>query len=117
MELFGGWIRSTHAQASVRGGRCSLANPSADLNTRFTRQNSVSGKPDGSRSRFRGYFHQLQELKRQYPHIKILISLEGDPRDFAKDAQVENRTAFVASCLTSSYADIFLHGIRKPGYL
>ncbi|MGC1422472.1 MAG: glycosyl hydrolase family 18 protein [Terracidiphilus sp.] len=104
-----------YAQASVRGGRCSLANPSADLNTRFTRQNSVSGKPDGSRSRFRGYFHQLQELKRQYPHIKILISLEGDPRDFAKDAQVENRTAFVASCVDIFLRGHFSHGIRKPG--
>jgi len=104
-----------YAQASVRGGRCSLAYPDADLNTRFIRQNSVNGKPDRARSRFRGYFHQLQELKRQYPHLKILISLEGDPRDFAEDAQPENRTAFVASCVDMFLRGHFSHGVRKPG--
>lgn len=104
-----------YAQASVRGGRCSLAEPSADLDKRFARQNSVNGKPDRARSRFRGYFHQLQELKRQYPRLKILISLEGDPRDFAQDAQAENRAAFVASCVDMFLRGHFSHGIRKPG--
>ena len=99
-----------YAQGAVRGGRCSLADPGADLSTRFTRQNSVNGKSDNPRSPFRGYFHQLAELKHRYPHLKMLISLEGDARDFALDAQPENRKAFVASCV-----DIFLRGHFAPG--
>jgi chitinase len=104
-----------YAQGSVRGGRCSLAYPDADLDTRFTGENSVNGKPDRARSRFRGYFHQLQELKRQFPHLKILISLEGDPRDFALDAQPENRAAFIASCVDMYLRGHFAPGVRKPG--
>jgi chitinase len=104
-----------YAQASVRGGRCSLADRDADLAARFTRENSVSGKSDGAHSRFRGYIHQLQELKRRYPHLKILISLEGDPRDFAKDAEPENRAAFVRSCVDTFLRGHFSRGIREPG--
>ena len=99
-----------YSQGSVRDGHCALADPDADLNIRFTRVNSVSGIADSPTSRFRGYFHQLEELKFRYPHLKLLISLEGDAKDFAWDAQPENRTAFVASCV-----DIFLRGHFAPG--
>ena len=37
----------------------------------------MNGRRDNPRSPFRGYFHQLKELKLRYPHLKILISLEG----------------------------------------
>jgi chitinase len=99
-----------YAQGSVRNGRCALADPAADLRIGFTRQNSVNGKSDAPTSRFRGYFHQLTELKHRYPHLKLLISLEGEARDFAEDAQPENRQAFVASCI-----DVFLRGHFAPG--
>jgi chitinase len=104
-----------YAQGSVRNGQCSLADPGADLNTMFTRENSVSGKPDDPASPFRGHFHQLEQLKRLYPHLKILISLEGDPRDFAQDARPENRIAFVASCVDIFLRGHFAPGISKPG--
>lgn len=99
-----------YSQASVKDGRCSIADPNADLNTAYTSGNSVSGKPDNPAAPFRGYFHQLRELKRRYPHLKILISLEGAPAGFAADAKPENRVAFVASCV-----DIFLRGHYAPG--
>ena len=54
-----------YSQAAVQGGRCSLANPDADLNTVYTVRNSVSGRRDSLLSPFRGHFHQLQELKRR----------------------------------------------------
>lgn len=101
-----------YAHASVKGGRCSVGDPRADLDTVYTSRNSVDGSSDDPASRFRGYFHQLKELKRRYPKLKILISLEGAPADFRQDASPEHRRAFVASCV-----DIFLRGRFGPGIL
>ena len=103
-----------YSQGSVRNGRCSLADSDADLSARFTRKNSVNGRSDNPTSRFRGYFHQLEELKRRYPHLKMLISLEGEAQDFAQDAQPENRRAFVASCVETFLRGHFAPGISKP---
>lgn len=98
-----------YAHASVKGGRCSVGDPRADLETTYTSGNSVDGSSDDPRSPFRGYFHQLKELKQRYPKLKILISLEGAPADFREDASPERRRAFVASCI-----DIFLRGHLGP---
>ena len=94
-----------YAQAFVRDGHCSIADPNADLNYAFTADSSVTGAPDDPNASLRGYFHQLMELKRLYPKVKILISLEGRAADFAADAQSEQREAFVASCV-----DLFVKG-------
>src|SRR5262249_32137251 len=75
-----------YAQGFVSNGRCSVADPKADLNTAYTAENSVSGEPDDPASPFKGYFHQLKELKKRYPRLKILISLEGAAAGFAHDA-------------------------------
>lgn len=104
-----------YSQGAVRDGRCSLADPDADLRVRFTRQNSVNGKSDGRYSRFRGYFHQIEELKHRYPHLKFLISLEGEAKDFAEDAQPENRKAFVTSCVDTFLRGHFARGVSRPG--
>ena len=56
--------------------------------------NSVNGRPDNPHSPFRGYFHQLKELKLRYPRLKILISLEGAPAGFMEGAKPQNRRAF-----------------------
>lgn len=103
------------ANASVQGGHCSLADTNADLNTTYTAETSVDGKADDPASPFRGYFHQLQELKRRYPKLKILMSLQGKASDFAQDAQPENRAAFVASCVNIFLRGQFAQGIGKPG--
>lgn len=99
-----------YAQGFVTNGRCSVADPNADLNFSFNAQQSVDGIADTASRPFRGYLHQLQLLKRSYPHLRILISLEGKASDFAFDAQPENRQAFVASCV-----DLFLKGHLAPG--
>jgi chitinase len=99
-----------YAQAFVTDGHCSVADPNADLGTTYAAWNSVNGRADNPASGFRGYFHQLQELKQRYPHLKILISLEGRASSFADDAKPENRRAFVASCV-----DRFLRGNLAPG--
>jgi chitinase len=104
-----------YAQGFVSSGKCSVADPKADLNTTYTAANSVSGHPDDPASPFRGYFHQLRELKRRYPHLKILISLEGNAAGFAQDAKPENRRAFVASCVDTFLRGNFTPGIHEPG--
>jgi chitinase len=104
-----------YAQGFVSGGKCSVADPKADLNTIYTAANSVSGEPDDPSSPFRGYFHQLRELKKRYPHLKILISLEGAAAGFAEDAKPENRKAFVASCVDTFIHGNFAPGIHEPG--
>src|SRR5580698_7562058 len=45
-----------YAQGFVSDGKCSVADPHADLDTTYTAENSVSGKPDDPASSFRGYF-------------------------------------------------------------
>lgn len=104
-----------YASASVKNGRCSLADPVADLQTPYNAENSVNGQADDPQSAFNGYFHQLQELKRKYPRLKVLISLEGRASDFAADAQPENRAAFVKSCVDRYLRGQFADGIREPG--
>ncbi len=99
-----------YAQGFVTGGHCSVADPNADLNLTFTAANSVDGTPDSPTSPFRGDLHQFAELKRLYPRLKLLISLEGRASDFAADAQPANRAAFVRSCV-----DLFLRGNLAPG--
>jgi chitinase len=103
-----------YASASVKNGRCSLADPIADLEAPYTAQNSVDGSADNPASAFRGYFHQLEELKRKYPRLKLLISLEGRASDFAIDAQPENRVAFVTSCVNLYLRGEFADGVKKP---
>jgi chitinase len=104
-----------YSQTAVKDGRCSIADPDADLNTTYTRDNSVSGKPDDPAAPFRGYFHQLKELKKRYPHLKILISLEGSSSNFVEDAKPENRRTFVASCVDTFLRGHFGPGIVEPG--
>lgn len=104
-----------YAHASVKDGRCSVADPRADLEATYTSTNSVDGTPDDPASPFRGYFHQLKEMKTRNPKLKILISLEGAPADFREDASPEHRREFVASCVDIFLRGRFAEGIVEPG--
>lgn len=104
-----------YAQGFVTGGHCSIADRNADLDHAFNAADSVDGKRDDPASPFRGHFHQLAELKQAYPHLKVLISLEGRAADFAFDAQPENRQAFVASCVDLFLKGNFAAGVTVPG--
>ena len=99
-----------YAQGFVTSGRCSVADPNADLNMTFSAADSVTGTSDDPNQPFRGNLHQLLELKRRYPKLKVLLSLEGQARDFAADAQPSARDAFVRSCV-----DLFVRGHLAPG--
>lgn len=104
-----------YAQAFIVDGHCSVADPNADLQHPYTAETSVDGTadapgPPAPGAPMRGEFHQLQELQHRYPHIRMLISLEGKPSAFVDAAQPEKRAAFVASCI-----DMFLRGNLAPG--
>lgn len=102
-----------YSQGAVSAGHCSIAYPKADTDFTFTAETSVDGTTDVGV--FRGNFHQLEELKRANPRLKILISLEGKASSFAEDALPQNRYVFVASCVDTFLRGRFAPGVVKPG--
>ena len=104
-----------YSQGHVAAGQCVIADPVADLSRIFSADNSVDGTADAADASLRGNFHQLQELKKLYPNVKLLISLEGNAELFAEAAQPENRHAFVASCIERFIKGKFADGIEAPG--
>jgi chitinase len=99
-----------YAQGFVTNGRCSIADPNADLHYSFSAAQSVDGIADRPTQPLRGNLNQLLKLKRRFPALKLVLSLEGHAADFAHDAQPENRKAFVASCV-----DLVINGNLAPG--
>ncbi len=104
-----------YAQGFVTGGHCSIADPNADLQMAFSAADSVTGVADDPSRPFRGNLHQLVELKRRYPKVKVVLSLEGQARDFAADAQPATRDAFVRSCVDLFLRGHLASGIEAPG--
>jgi chitinase len=104
-----------YSQAHIVDNRCAVADPVADLTYSFAADDSVDGTADTPEIPLRGNFHQLQELKRLYPRLKILISLEGNPDVFVKAAQPENRIAFVNSCVQQFIQGKIPGGINAAG--
>lgn len=104
-----------YAQGFIVNARCAVADPHADMQFTYTQANSVDGSADDPASPLRGSFHQLQELKKLYPRLKILISLEGKAAGFAEAAKPENRAAFVASCIDTFVRGHFAAGVHAPG--
>src|SRR5208337_4342669 len=104
-----------YSQGHIAGSQCTIANPSYDLNYSFSADNSVDSTADTPEMPLRGNFHQLQELKRLYPHLKILISLEGTADVFVEAAQPANRHSFIASCIQRFIKGKFADGVEAPG--
>ncbi len=104
-----------YAQGFVTGGRCSVADPNADINYTYSAAQSVDGVADAAGQTFRGSYNQMLKLKRLNPKLKVLISLEGRAPDFAADAQPEARRAFVSSCIDLFIKGKFGEGNERPG--
>ncbi len=99
-----------YAQGNIKDNACIVADPQADLNIPFQAKDSIDGTADAPDSLLRGNFHQLQLLRKRYPNVRILISLEGKRQLFEEAAKPENRVAFVHSCVAR-----FLQGHIAPG--
>ncbi|WP_308190609.1 glycosyl hydrolase family 18 protein [Streptomyces sp. HPF1205] len=80
----------------------------ADYQKTFDGSISVDGSSDTWNQPLAGNFHQLQELKKKYPHLKILLSLGGwtYSKYFSDVAATSaSRQKFVSSCV-----DMFIKG-------
>src|SRR5256885_373026 len=67
-----------YAFGKVTKNRCQVPNPDLELKRAYSAADSVDGNPDSSEANeLRGTFHQLQELKKKFPRLKVLISLGG----------------------------------------
>jgi chitinase len=107
-----------YAFGKVAKARCEVPNPDVEIKRAYTADDSVDGTADSpDPNRIRGTFHQLQELKKKFPKLRILISLGGwaNSEGFSDAAQPANVRDFVRSCV-----DIFIKGnfsqeIHAPG--
>ena len=107
-----------YAFGKVASSRCQVPNPDLELKRSYAAAESVDGTADSSDAhQLRGTFHQLQELKRKFPKLKVLISLGGwaNSEGFSDAAQPANVRAFVQSCVDIFIKGNFAEGIHTPG--
>jgi chitinase len=99
-----------YAQANIKENACIVADPQADMNIAYKAEDSIDGNADAPDALLRGNFHQLQLLRKRYPELRILVSIEGQKSLFEEAAKPQNRVAFVHSCIAR-----FLEGHIAPG--
>jgi len=62
----------------------------------------------------RGNFHQLQELKRLYPRIKVLISIEGNAMRSSKPRNPKIAMLSSPPAFNNSFKAGFADGVEAP---
>jgi chitinase len=110
--------RLDYAFGRVADDQCQLADRETTLDHAYTEAESVDGRADlPGANRLRGAFHQLQELKRRYPRLKVVISFGGwsQSQGFPSAAQPQRVRAFVRSCVRTFIEGNFAPGIHAPG--
>ena len=107
-----------YAFGHVANDQCQIANREVALDHEYDATISVDGSADPSGpNQLRGTFHQLQELKRLYPNLKILISFGGwgQSEGFTSAATPDHLRDFVRSCVQTFIAGHFADGIEGAG--
>lgn len=107
-----------YAFGRVADNQCQIGDREAALNHAYTAMESVDGTADPiGENRLRGTFHQLQELKRHYPDLKIVISFGGwgQSEGFSSAVEPEHLREFVRSCVETFIQGKFASGIEAPG--
>ena len=97
--------------------RCVSFDTYADYQDPVSAAHAVNGVADVSGG-FAGNFHQLQELKKLYPNLKIIVSIGGSqtPASAFRNASLsQNRQAFVKSCVTMYIQGYFGGSLHQPG--
>jgi len=107
-----------YAFGRVADNRCQIADRETALNRAYSAAQSVDGTddPQGD-NQLRGTFHQLQELKRRYPALKVVVSFGGwgQSDGFSGAVQPEHLKEFVQSCVETFIQGRFAPGIEAPG--
>src|SRR5579859_704876 len=107
-----------YAFGRVDGDQCQIADRETALDHAYGAAESVDGTADPvGANRLRGAFHQLQELKRRYPKLKIVISFGGwgQSQGFSSAAEPDHVREFVRSCVHTFIEGNFAPGIHMPG--
>ncbi|WP_327072299.1 glycoside hydrolase family 18 chitinase [Kitasatospora purpeofusca] len=87
-----------YAFGNVQNGKCTIGDAYADYERAYTADQSVDGVADTWDQPLRGSFNQLRELKRLYPHIKVIWSFGGWTWSGGFGQAVQNPAAFAKSC-------------------
>jgi chitinase len=107
-----------YAFGKISNSRCQLFNPELEIKRPFSAADSVDGSADSTDpGKLRGTFHQLQELKKKFPKLKIIISIGGwtNSEGFSDAAQPANRREFARSCIDMFIKGNFTSEIHAPG--
>jgi chitinase len=107
-----------YAFGRVAGNRCAVMNADVAVRHSYSADKSVDGSTDPTgANQLRGSFHQIQELKRQNPKLKVLISLGGwgQSGGFSSAAQPDRVREFVRSCVQTFIAGNFASDIQDAG--
>lgn len=107
-----------YAFGRVADDQCQIADHEASLRHSYSEAESVNGQADpGGPNQLRGTFHQLQELKRRYPKLRVVISFGGwgASGGFSSAAQPDHLRGFVRSCVHTFIEGYFAPGIHAPG--
>ena len=102
-----------YAFGRVVDDRCELDHRTEAIDRAYSATESVSGTADSpAPGTLRGTFHQLQELKREFPKLRIVMSLGGwtGSAGFSSAVRPEQMKKFVHSCV-----DMFIRGNIGPG--
>jgi chitinase len=107
-----------YACGRVAADRCQIGDREAAIEHRYQATDSVNGQadPDGANT-LRGTFHQLQELKKLYPQLRVVISFGGwgASDGFPSAAEPGHVKEFVQSCVHTFIEGYFAPGIHEPG--
>ncbi|MGW4894000.1 glycosyl hydrolase family 18 protein [Kitasatospora sp. NPDC004240] len=87
-----------YAFGNVQNGKCTIGDAYADYERAYTADLSVDGVADTWDQPLRGSFNQLRELKRLYPHIKVIWSFGGWTWSGGFGQAIQNPAAFAKSC-------------------
>src|SRR5262249_16769333 len=112
-EAAGLLTQLNYAFGKISQSRCQLLDSELEIKRAFPADQSVDGTAESTDpNQLRGTFHQLQQLKKQFPKLKILISIGGwvNSEGFSDAAQPAHVRDFVRSCI-----DLYIHGNFAPG--
>ncbi|HLL34296.1 MAG TPA: glycoside hydrolase family 18 protein [Streptomyces sp.] len=114
IDTSGSAAKLTHinyAFGNVSGGKCVMGDAYAATDRTHTAAESVDGVADTWDQPLRGNFNQLRELKKKYPHIKVLWSFGGWTWSGGFGEAAKNPAAFAQSCYdlveNPRWADVF----------
>jgi len=102
IDTSGSAAKLTHlnyAFGNVTNGQCAVGDSYADYDRYYSAAESVDGTADSwDTGALRGSFHQLQELKKKYPNLKVLWSFGGWTWSGGFTQAAANPAAFADSC-------------------